>query len=308
MLLRAPLRSRPSHAESVSTDDPSSSVGRTPTQRADGTRRVQRNEVAHGCDGKTGGAQRRSSSGPASAAWQRRFGSRPSVASTRRASSGTVAIAEIVAHAACTKRPRGPTPASCQHPRPSLGPRRPHRRRASARKSSPQPRFVAVSADVRRVYGDLVDRCRRCRYAGVQPRHDLHCLRARRVAPRTHRRTPIDSHQDSVDRCDGSSDTPVVQNMCATSESPLERKRQHRRTTRRSAVDEEVRMDKFGLTKRCRMSHGARGRTGARTRWHYAFQVERPADIAARSMMFSRRHISGKIRSARRRSRRSTTP
>jgi excisionase family DNA binding protein len=36
------------------------------------------------------------------------------------------------------QRSRGPTLASCQRPRPSLAPRRPHRRRASARKSSSQ--------------------------------------------------------------------------------------------------------------------------------------------------------------------------
>jgi hypothetical protein len=52
-----------------------------------------------------------------------------------QASSGRVAIAEIVAHTACAKRPRGPVLASRQHPRPSLAPRRLDRRRASARKS-----------------------------------------------------------------------------------------------------------------------------------------------------------------------------
>ena len=58
------------------------------------------------------------------------------------ASSGSVAIAEIVAHTACIKRPRGPALASCQRPRPPLAPRRPHRRRASARHPI-TTRFVA---------------------------------------------------------------------------------------------------------------------------------------------------------------------
>jgi hypothetical protein len=40
VLLEHPLRSRPSHAEIVPTDDPLSSVGRTPTHGSDGTRRV----------------------------------------------------------------------------------------------------------------------------------------------------------------------------------------------------------------------------------------------------------------------------
>src|SRR5207253_10493228 len=59
-----------------------------------------------------------------------------------QASSGIAAIAEIVAHTACTKRPRGPALATCQRPRPPLAPRRPHHRRASARHPI-TTRFVA---------------------------------------------------------------------------------------------------------------------------------------------------------------------
>src|SRR5882672_4058549 len=47
------------------------------------------------------------------------------VTSRRRASGGIVAIAELAAHTACAKRPRGPVLASRQHQRPSLAPRRP---------------------------------------------------------------------------------------------------------------------------------------------------------------------------------------
>ena len=83
---------------------------------------------------KTGGAQRRSSQDQRrpTGSGDRLRGLRSRALAKLRGSKGDP---EIVAHTACTKRPRGPALASCQRPRPPLAPRRPHRRRASARKS-----------------------------------------------------------------------------------------------------------------------------------------------------------------------------
>ena len=68
-------------------------------------------------DGKTGGAQRRCPHGqrqpPGSGDRFTALGREQSPAS-----GGIATIAEIVAHTACTKRPRGPVLALCQHPRP----------------------------------------------------------------------------------------------------------------------------------------------------------------------------------------------
>jgi hypothetical protein len=71
---------------------------------------------ARGRDGRTGGAQRRSSEDQRQPTGR---GDRFAASCRERSSSssGAKAIAEIVAHTACTKGPRGPVLASRQHPR-----------------------------------------------------------------------------------------------------------------------------------------------------------------------------------------------
>jgi hypothetical protein len=123
-------------------------------------------------DGKTGGTRQRSSSGRRQPP---RSGDRFAALDREHspASSGTVAIAEIVAHTACTKRPRGPALVSCQRPRPHWH-RAGHIAGAPRRENPITTLFCGPRGPARRDHEDLVDRCRECRARGCEPRHDLH--------------------------------------------------------------------------------------------------------------------------------------
>ena len=120
-------------------------------------------------------------------------------------------------------------------------------------------------------YEDLVDRCRSAEYAGVS-RDTIYtaCERGELHHARIGGRRSIRA-EGAVDRRVARA-TRTRSGVWANSDRPLDGGRCTLNVQRNNqgGCDEEVRMGKFGLTKRCDV-HGARGRMVPDS-WHYKFK------------------------------------